>query len=195
LPDDDRRLRPSNGSSVPNDQERSDAELQPITPSSYDGSGTRETRYDATRYHGTSGPARRPSISRDDPYRQQALDESINSNDSSREHSTFGDDPYQAAPSRSRSVPYLKPIPDLKRQQRSEWDAGPIPGPLDDSAERTAQRRTPQRDAVPINWSQVDIGRQGSITRVPVQIRPISQESSRPQIDYEDEGGWRRARR
>ncbi len=196
LTDDAPRLKPSNGNTEFNGPSRYDGELQPVAPPSEGGSRTEDMGYDTTRYYGTSSPIRRPAISRDDRYRQQLRDDSHDRDDNAPENSTYGEDPYRAAPSRSRSVPYLKPIPDLKRQQRSQWDSDPIPSHAEDeSAERTAQRAAPQRDAVPINWSQVDIGRQGSLTRVPVQVRSIRQETSRPQTDDEDEGGWRRARR
>lgn len=181
------------------DRDRFYQEQRPVTPSD-SGSGSRETgRYNPPRYHGTTNSVHRPTISRDDAYRQQVRDESLQSKDSFRDNDSRQGDPYRAAaPSRSPTVPYLKPIPDLKRQQRSGWDVNPIPSQLDDSADRTAQRAAvaPQRNAVPINWSQVDIDRQGSIERVPVRIRPITQpRTNRPQIDDEDEGGWRRARR
>ena len=183
----------------PGDRDRYYQELRPVTPDE-NGSRSQETSYyNPPRYYGTTNAVRRPSISRDHVYRRQVGEESVQSKDSFSDNATSLGDPYRAAaPSRTPVVPYLKPIPDLKRQQRSEWDASPIPTELDDSdADRTARRAVAnsQRDAVPIDWSRVDIDRQGAITRVPVRIRPISrQETSRPQIDDEDEGGWRRAR-
>ena len=179
------------------DQGQDYQEPPPVSPSE-NGSGSRGTGYyNPPQYYGANSV--RPTTSRDDVYRKQVRDESLEKKDKFRDQDTFQGDPYRAAaPSRTPTVPYLKPIPDIKRQQRSGWDANSTPGQLDDSADRTAQREAaaPHSNAVPINWSQVDIDRQDSIKRVPMRLRPIAQQQAgRPQIDDEDEGGWRRARR
>lgn len=187
------------GETKSSDGDRYYQELRPVTPND-NGPSTQETsQYTPHRYYGTTNSIRRPDISLDDAYRRQGRDRSLQGKDSFSENDSHQGDPYRAAaPSQTPTVPYIKPIPDLKRQQRTGLDVAPIPSQLDDSADRTARRAAvaPQRSGVPINWSQVDIDRQGSIKRVPIRIRPITQQKPSQQvIDDEDEGGWRRAAR
>ncbi len=129
----------------------------------------------------------------------------------SRQQSAFADQQTQPAP-------YMKPIPDLNRSRQQHGVQRPQSVPrrpdlLDDADERTASvnRRTPSRRAVPIDWTPVEIDRQGRLTRVKgetggatpsIDLTPPQNLGTdhgtdadiRQENGLENEGGWRRVR-
>lgn len=147
----------------------------------------RNTDYRPPRAFDAQSPQVRPAITRGNgPYNRREGSRAVYQ----------AEEAAQSTP--TQAVPYLKPIPDLNRDSQRPTKPSLL---LDGANERTARnaRFDPDRQAIPIDWNQVDINRQGGLTRVKSPVSTVNTKVQPPVIDLtppqvDDEGGWRRVR-